>query len=238
VAEYSEANYSGGEPCAQLSVMPTAQLFWRSGNPMDSSRFSRFGRTLALLTEADGEALLMWYLEAFPAKTSAVQASAQVWPANKADCGGKCSGWFAKYDPATCSWKTPQNSLVEGSTESVGTWPRAGTICGGHAFQVPAPARLSGGIAYGLLPTHTASDAKRASNGTSRNRRVCNGLTLTDWLRLNFGQVRLKPSFTEWMMLWPEGWTALDPVATDKFQQWQQQHGDPSQSDASAKASP
>jgi hypothetical protein len=29
------------------------------------------------------------------------------------------------------------------------------------------------------------------------------------------------------MMLWPEGWANLGmPLATDKFQQWRQQHGD------------
>ena len=34
------------------------------------------------------------------------------------------------------------------------------------------------------------------------------------------------PRFSEKMMGWPIGWTDLQPLAMDKFQQWQQQHGD------------
>jgi hypothetical protein len=29
----------------------------------------------------------------------------------------------------------------------------------------------------------------------------------------------------EWMMGWPQGWTALEPLETAKFQQWQRSHG-------------
>jgi hypothetical protein len=30
----------------------------------------------------------------------------------------------------------------------------------------------------------------------------------------------LNPDFAEWLMGWPTGWTASQPLATDKFQQW------------------
>lgn len=40
---------------------------------------------------------------------------------------------------------------------------------------------------------------------------------------------QLNPDFVEWLMGWPIGWpigwTELEPLATAKFQQWQQQHG-------------
>jgi hypothetical protein len=35
----------------------------------------------------------------------------------------------------------------------------------------------------------------------------------------------LNPMWVEWLMGWPLGWTDLKPLATDKFRQWQQQHG-------------
>jgi DNA (cytosine-5)-methyltransferase 1 len=35
----------------------------------------------------------------------------------------------------------------------------------------------------------------------------------------------LNPEWTEWLMGWPIGQTALKPLATDKFREWQQQHG-------------
>jgi hypothetical protein len=35
----------------------------------------------------------------------------------------------------------------------------------------------------------------------------------------------LNPNWVEWLMGWPIGWTALEPLETDRFQEWQQQHG-------------
>ena len=35
----------------------------------------------------------------------------------------------------------------------------------------------------------------------------------------------LNPTWVEWLMGWPVGWTDLKPLETDKFQLWQQQHG-------------
>jgi hypothetical protein len=34
----------------------------------------------------------------------------------------------------------------------------------------------------------------------------------------------LNPEWVEWLMGWPQEWTDLKPLATDKFQKWQQQH--------------
>ena len=36
----------------------------------------------------------------------------------------------------------------------------------------------------------------------------------------------LNPTWVEWLMGWPLGWTDLKPLATDKFLLWQQQHSD------------
>ena len=35
----------------------------------------------------------------------------------------------------------------------------------------------------------------------------------------------LNPPWVAWLMGWPIGWTDLEPLATDKFQQWLRQHG-------------
>ena len=37
---------------------------------------------------------------------------------------------------------------------------------------------------------------------------------------------RLNPTWVEWLMGWPLGWTDLTPLEMDKFQEWQQQHGE------------
>jgi hypothetical protein len=36
----------------------------------------------------------------------------------------------------------------------------------------------------------------------------------------------LNPTWVEWLMGWPLGWTDLKPLETDKFQAWLQQHGE------------
>lgn len=37
--------------------------------------------------------------------------------------------------------------------------------------------------------------------------------------------MRLNPDWVEWLMGWPIGHTDLKPLATDKYREWQQQHG-------------
>lgn len=36
------------------------------------------------------------------------------------------------------------------------------------------------------------------------------------------GGGQLNPDWVEWLMGWPIGWTALEPLATDRFQKWRQ----------------
>jgi hypothetical protein len=42
---------------------------------------------------------------------------------------------------------------------------------------------------------------------------------------MHFGG-QLNPPWVEWLMGWPLEWTELKPLEMDKFQEWQQQHGD------------
>jgi DNA (cytosine-5)-methyltransferase 1 len=36
---------------------------------------------------------------------------------------------------------------------------------------------------------------------------------------------KLNPTWVEWLMGWPLGWTDLKPLEMDKFQKWLEQHG-------------
>jgi len=78
----------------------------------------------------------------------------------------------------------------------------------------------------GLMPTPTTSDAKGASAKRFFKSQSYKG-NLREFLRdgISDGQYP-HPSVSEWMMGWPSGWSALAPLATDKFQSWLQQHGD------------
>ena len=65
--------------------------------------------------------------------------------------------------------------------------------------------------------TPSASDATRGGTGITPN-------MTGQSLRQQTGG-RLNPTFVEWLMGWPIGSTAFSPLAMDKFQEWQQQHG-------------
>jgi DNA (cytosine-5)-methyltransferase 1 len=100
----------------------------------------------------------------------------------------------------------------------------------------------------GLLPSCRASDADRGGRGDLLQALRGNG---NSHFRLptptaslygsnqggasgRVGEVRHSlehwtggpwPSFREWMMGWPIGWTACAPLATDRFQEWLRWHG-------------
>ena len=77
----------------------------------------------------------------------------------------------------------------------------------------------------GWLPTPTATDGK---GGTTTIRKDT-GRQRTDQLRhyvkIRFGVTYPNPSWLDKVMGFPTDWTALAPVATPKFQQWQLSHG-------------
>lgn len=71
----------------------------------------------------------------------------------------KSSAPLTHYDPASCSWRTSQQSLVEDSTAFSETWPRAGTMLGGRCWPLPTwerPIAASDGGACAGVPTPPA----------------------------------------------------------------------------------
>jgi hypothetical protein len=155
VEEYSAGTSLAGAPCAQLSVMPTQHRFWRNDKPMDASDLSQFGLTSQLLTAGHGMELLMSYLAAFHAKTSAPPAPARVSAENAAACGPTWRASFARYSPDSSTWKTAQCSLLGDWDEFSETWPRWGSMRNGVSFLRPIPALPICASESGLWPTPT-----------------------------------------------------------------------------------
>ncbi|KKM74487.1 hypothetical protein LCGC14_1399830 [marine sediment metagenome] len=87
-------------------------------------------------------------------------------------------------------------------------------------------AKAGNGLVTALkaLPTPLARD-HRSGKRKRQRRRLYPPLTevLTDAAGGENGL--LNPPFVEWMMGWPIGGTALEPLERDKFQSWLQQHG-------------
>lgn len=160
VAASSAGTCSDGEPSAQLNVMPTQHKFWRNDKTMDPSDLSRFGLTCAVLTEDRGAALLTWCLEASRARTSASRGRAPASPVSDPACGSTWRELLAKFDPVSCSWRTPQLSLFGGSQSSLQTWPRSGMAVDGLCWGLQTLRRHTSATAYGLwLPTPCTVDA-------------------------------------------------------------------------------
>jgi hypothetical protein len=78
--------------------------------------------------------LLTSWLEAFPARTSALPEAVMASTESEAVYGVKWRGSFAKYDPAESKWKTHQCSLLGGLDEFSETWPRWGSMRNGESF--------------------------------------------------------------------------------------------------------
>ena len=72
-------------------------------------------------------------------------------------------------------------------------------------------------------PTPCAQDAKNSTLPVSQRDRD----SIPGYLLKNGEQPggQLNPTWVEWLMGWPLGWTDLKPLAMDKFQQWRQMHG-------------
>jgi hypothetical protein len=100
-------------------------------------------------------------------------------------------------------WPTPQSRDWKGP-------PGAGCQArGGHQSSLPAAVKL--------WPTPTAHNAKE-TNAPSEAMRHTPTLTSQVGGHLN-------PTWVEWLMGWPLGWTALDALETDRYQLWLRSHG-------------
>lgn len=80
------------------------------------------------------------------------------------------------------------------------------------------------------MPTLTANDCKPAGRVEVMEYRQENRRTTVQRLRAAVTEPEdlggtLNPDWCEWFMGWPIGWTASEPLATDRFQQWLLGHG-------------
>lgn len=241
VEEFSAGTCSDGARSALLSGSPMPQAFLPSDRMTDFSRPSRFGMTFAPLTDDLGAELLTWFLAASHARTSAWPERAQASAANDPACGPTWRGSLARFDRDSRSWKTVQLCLLGDSELSSVTWPRSGMTADGQCWELPMSELRTSGTDSGLWPTPTASlgtnggrvtPAKAREGGTliealsARTKwRSPNTVDAKGGTRKGDGQLQLchqvggnlNPTWVEWLMGWPLGWTDLEPLATDKY---------------------
>jgi hypothetical protein len=233
VEEYSPATCSAGAQSAQLNVMPTPHKFWRNDRTMDYSRLSRFGLTCAVLTADAGEALLTSFLEAFRARTSQGPAQVQALK-DRAPASGKT--WLessVRYCQETSTWKTHQCLWAEDLHWSSASLPKWGMTRSGVLFQRQISERPISGTASGsspgdrtrIWPTPVASMAKGSSlKALTRRSGADRSNDRLDHAVMALHGGHLNPTWVEWLMGWPSGWTDLKPLGMARFREWQRQH--------------
>ena len=226
VEEYLEGTCSDGEQSAQSNGSHTQLAYCAPDKMTAFSRLSRFGMTYKPLTENRGQELLTLYLAGFHAKTLAWQERAQELTENEAECGKKWRASFTKYDQDSCSWKTHQCSLVEDLETFSETWPQWGLMRDGECWEQRTLEQTIRGTESGFSenwPTPTAHNAKECNSPSEKNRN-------TPTLAAQIGG-KLSPTWVEWLMGWPLGWTDLKPLEMDKCLYAPQPHGEYSQKD-------
>jgi hypothetical protein len=232
VEEYSEASSLGGTPSVPSNTTPTPQAFLSRDKTTDAWNRFPSGMTCEPLTENRGEALLKSFLAASHAPTSVPPAKALESPASSQDCGAKWRALSVKFDRASSSWKTVHCLLSEDLPWSSVTLPKWGMMRDGELWERTTSALPTSEKGFGLWRSPTARDWKNARNPakcdanggyrqTSLTEQLCdkNGKTVAE----RNGQVT--PEFCEWLMGFPSEWTASEPLATPKFQQWLHSHG-------------
>ena len=251
VEEYLEDTSLDGVQSAPLSGNSIPLAYLHSDKTTDYFRPFRYGMTFAPLTEDRGEGLLMWYREAFLAKTSAAQGQTGASPARGSTaaslgCGVSLPESSAKLHPSGCWLKTPLTFAPKVLDESSKIWPIAGMMLAGECYPLKTVEPITSESVCGLLPTPTTMGNQLASSmmkhrgcrelvrfleklptPTAHNAKEggypAEGTRNTPTLGWVVGG-KIPPTLTEWMMGWPIGWTDLKPLETDKFQAWQRQH--------------
>lgn len=165
-AASSAANSSAGAPSAPSKSTTTPAACSSLGRTTDASPPSQSGTTSEPSTAARG---VEWWISSLAdsrAKTSAQLGAEPASTALAPVCGPKWPESFARWDRDTCSWRTPQCSLLAGLDEYSETWPRWGIMRGGECSALTPPALRMNDSESGSSqrwPTSCAQDAKNST---------------------------------------------------------------------------
>lgn len=180
----------------------------------------------------------------FPVRIFPTPDEGQDLKGSGADCFSKPFAWFANCDPDALCWKTWQRCLLGGWTEFSGRWPRSGLMRNGIAYrlrplvprilgtgfsfwptpramEVPNGKNVGGGLGLtskvlsGWIPTPTASASKGCGAvGTKSWEHDVKKGNLKGLVMEEGSNGQLNPTWVEWLMGFPEGWTDCEGSET------------------------
>ena len=155
---------------------------------------------------------------------------------NVAQCGSTWREWFAKLNQNGSLWKTRQCSLIEDSEPCFETWPRSGLMLHGACYPLPTLELRTCEKEFGSWPTPCKTDGMIGWSETVVKNREETGLRPSGariGYQLNYVRQTqpyvtesglYHPNLSEWLLGWPMTWSDLQPLGTDKYHEWLQQH--------------
>ena len=237
-----EGDCLDGAPSALLRLIPTPAKSCLHDRRTDVLADSRSGMTCGPSTENHGKAESISSAEDSLARTSAQLAKGPESPELDPVCGPKWHALSVRFDRDTFSWKTAGCLFTEVLPWSSVILPRWGMMRAGECWERNTPELPISGIGFGSWPTPVA-DGDRTTNyaqgGTSLGWAVRNMPTPTvhgNYNRKGASKTSgnglatviggtLNPTWVEWLMGWPLGWTDCAVLETDRYQQWLSLHG-------------
>ena len=216
--EYLQDICLDGERCAPLKSKTIHAEFYCNGRLMDSYLDSLSGTISAPLMEYLGEEKSTSSAVDFHAKILVQQEKELESKESDQDFGRKCFASFAKWDQTSSSWKTPQTSLLGDLEQFLETWPRWGLMQDGECSELVTLGPNTRGTESGLWPTPTTPTGGGNVGGSGAYRNAI--------LKGTHIPRSINPNLYEWLMGWPQGWTALKPLVMDKSQFVQQLRGE------------
>jgi hypothetical protein len=237
---YLQASSLDGTPFARLSSTNTADVCYYKDNAMGSCHDSRYGMTSARSTVNRGVEQLTLFPAGFPVKTSAARVKEQGLPETVAGYGSRCYALFERFGLRMSSQRIVRICGLADLLPLSKDLPSWGMTHDGVCWGLGTSVRHIDAIECGsLLPTPTGANNETSPSMMKwrANRNMLPTLSATLYgtnrggAAGRVGQERpslerllggIKLSIREWMMGWPIGWTALEPLEMDKFQQWRQ----------------
>ena len=207
-AEYSAAGCSGIGSSAPLKSTGTDGASSPPARTTAPCPHSPFGTTSEHSTDCLGAGELTWYLAGFPAKPIPPRLEAGTL---RMISGRKCGESWQRSLPGTY---LPRTSHAQPLTPPQTTLRRWVTRPAALPYQRGTWVLTTFGSGTGYVHTPTATANYAAPS--MQKWRGCR-----EFVRV-FGTP--SPENHEWLMGWPNGWTALQPLATDKWLSWLRQH--------------
>ena len=250
-ADFSLPDYLDGLRSQRSRSSDTPAKSSCSDSGMDTLSRSQSGTMCEPSMVAPGVDSLMLFRGDFPAKTSARRVKVRDLPEPVVAFGLSICESLRKYGLDMSSRKTVRTCVPVDSAPSSKGLPSWGMTHDGVCWELGTSVRRTSETGCGSwLPTPQASDhiTKRTSKSWKEQGRVnfclsnpeIQAMWPTPTVCGNYNRKgaskssgdglatavggKLNPDWVEWLMGWVPGWTDLEPLATDKFQQWQRQH--------------